>query len=246
MIQNGNGFFARIPAVTKNLLIINLLVWKAQSALPRVGIDVDAYCALHYWGSDAFNPAQLFTYMFLHADFSHIFFNMFSLWMFGAVLENVMGQKRYLFYYVVCGIGAALAQELVWTLTWRSEFIPLLAQANGLTVEHMTVIVNQALAAGEQLPFLDQLVTIGASGAVFGILLAFGMIFPDMPLYLFFIPVPIKAKWMVLGYGVIELLCGVTGALGSVAHFAHLGGMVFGFALLLYWKKKGIRGGGVY
>lgn len=110
----------------------------------------------------------------------------------------------------------------------------------------MTMYVDQALAAGEELPFLNQMLTIGASGGVFGILLAFGMLFPNMPLYLMFIPVPIKAKWMVIGYGLIELMFGVSGIMNSVAHFAHLGGMLFGFIVLMYWKKKGLFRGGYY
>jgi len=246
MQYSGNSFFNSIPAITKNLLIITFLVWIAQMVLPRVGIDVEGYLALHYWSASQFNPIQLVTYMFLHGDFSHIFFNMFSLWMFGRILENVMGGKRFLFYYITCGIGAALVQELVWAFTWRSELIPALAGLNSVSVDYMTQIVNNYIAQGEDLPFLNSLVTIGASGGVFGILLAFGMLFPNMPLYLMFIPVPVKAKWMVIGYGLIELLFGVSGIMSSVAHFAHLGGMLFGFIVLVYWKKKGLFRGGIY
>lgn len=246
MRNSGNSFLNSIPAVTKNLLIINVLVWFAQMVLPRIGIDVENYLALHYWQASGFNPVQLISYMFLHGDFSHIFFNMFSLWMFGRILEQVMGQKRFLFYYISCGLGAALIQELVWTFTWRGEFIPVLANLNHVSIDYMTQVVNQALAAGEELPFFNSMLTIGASGGVFGILLAFGMLFPNMPLYLMFIPVPVKAKWMVIGYGLIELLFGVSGLMNSVAHFAHLGGMLFGFIVLAYWKKKGLFRGGYY
>ena len=233
MRNYGNSFLGSIPAVTRNLLIINLLVWFAQNTLPRIGIDVEAFLALHYWQASDFNPVQLISYMFLHGDFSHIFFNMFSLWMFGRILEQVMGQKRFLFYYISCGLGAAVIQELVWTFTWRADFIPALANLNQVSITYMSQLVDQALAAGEELPFLNQMLTIGASGGVFGILLAFGMLFPNMPLYLMFIPVPIKAKWMVIGYGLIELLFGVSGIMNSVAHFAHLGGMLFGFIVLM-------------
>ena len=235
MRNYGNSFLGSIPAVTRNLLIINLLVWFAQNTLPRIGIDVEAFLALHYWQASDFNPVQLISYMFLHGDFSHIFFNMFSLWMFGRILEQVMGQKRFLFYYISCGLGAAVIQELVWTFTWRADFIPALANLNQVSITYMSQLVDQALAAGEELPFLNQMLTIGASGGVFGILLAFGMLFPNMPLYLMFIPVPIKAKWMMIGYGLIELLFGVSGIMNSVAHFAHLGGMLFGFIVLMYW-----------
>ena len=246
MRNYGNSFLGSIPAVTRNLLIINLLVWFAQNTLPRIGIDVEAFLALHYWQASDFNPVQLISYMFLHGDFSHIFFNMFSLWMFGRILEQVMGQKRFLFYYISCGLGAAVIQELVWTFTWRADFIPALANLNQVSITYMSQLVDQALAAGEELPFLNQMLTIGASGGVFGILLAFGMLFPNMPLYLMFIPVPIKAKWMVIGYGLIELLFGVSGIMNSVAHFAHLGGMLFGFIVLMYWKKKGLFRGAYY
>ena len=150
MRNYGNSFLDSIPAVTRNLLIINLLVWFAQIVLPRIGIDVEAYLALHYWQASGFNPVQLISYMFLHGDFSHIFFNMFSLWMFGRILEHVMGQKRFLFYYISCGLGAAIIQELVWTMTWRSDFIPALANLNAVSIEQMTMYVDQALAAGEE------------------------------------------------------------------------------------------------
>ena len=201
MRYSGNSFIDSIPPVTRNLLIINFLVWFAQSALPRVGVNIEHILALHYWEASQFNPVQLVTYMFLHGDFSHIFFNMFSLWMFGRILEQVMNGKRFLFYYLTCGIGAALVQELVWTFTWRSELIPILANANHVSVEYMTNVIDYAIAAGKDLPVLNNLATIGASGGVFGILLAFGMLFPDMPLYIMFIPVPVKAKWMVIEIG---------------------------------------------
>ena len=122
----------------------------------------------------------------------------------------------------------------------------MLANLNGVSVDYMTQVVNETIAAGKDLPFLNSMLTIGASGGVFGILLAFGMLFPNMPLYLMFIPVPVKAKWMVIGYGLIELMFGVSGIMSSVAHFAHLGGMLFGFVVLLYWKKKGLFRGGYY
>lgn len=217
-----------------------------RTLLPRLG--------LHYIGSDLFNPAQLFTYMFLHdpSGITHIFFNMFSLWMFGRILERVWGGKRYLLFYIVCGVGAALVQEGVWALTWRHDYIQGIAALNGLTYEHMQQIVDQAAASGDTgfIAGMDDmknhLMTIGASGAIFGLLLGFAFVFPDMPLYLFFIPVPIKAKYMVAGYAVLEFFFGVQGG-GTIAHFAHLGGMLFGLAMMLYWKKKGtLHGNGFY
>ncbi len=235
-----------IPPVTKNLLIINCLVWLATMVFAQVDfLDVERYLGLHFWRASDFNAAQLFTYMFMHdsSGISHLFFNMFSLWMFGRTLELVMGGRKYLFYYLTCGLGAALVQELTWELTWADSFIRSFANTNNLTFGTVRMLMD----SGEINQFVDQFwnmhVTVGASGAVFGILLAFGVLFPNLPLYIIPFPFPIKAKWMVLGYGAIELIFGITGAMNSVAHFAHLGGMLFGFALLIYWRRKGALGG---
>ena len=244
--SQGN-FLSNIPTITKNLLIINVLMWVAAIVIPRAtGFDVTYWLGLHFWRGADFNAAQMVTYMFLHDTSGpmHIFFNMFSLWMFGRILERVLGPKRFLFYYLVCGIGAAVVQEVMWELTWRGELVALLAQSNPGT----SAAQLEAMLAGGQLndlarQFSDQLITVGASGAVFGILLAFGMIFPNMPMYIIPFPFPIKAKWMVLGYGLIELFFGVSGFQASVAHFAHLGGMLFGFFTIWYWKRNGAIGG---
>lgn len=241
-----------IPPVTKNLIIINTLLWLVMAIVPNFGNVLTDKLGLHLIGADSFNPVQVITYMFLHGGFIHVFFNMFTLWMFGRVLEQVWGSRRFFVYYMICGIGAALVQEAVWELTWKHEYITAIAQANGLTFDHMAAIVNQAVAEGDT-QFLsaiaqvkNQFVTVGASGAIFGLLLGFAFVFPNLPLYLFFIPVPIKAKYMVIGYAVIEFFLGVNGG-GTIAHFAHLGGMLFGLILLFYWKKKGtLRGNGFY
>ncbi len=250
-----NSRFANIPPVTRNLIIINVLIWLVEFLFPSFAENtLYRFCGLHYMGGYDFNPAQIFTYMFLHDyhSFIHVFFNMFTLFMFGPILERVWGSKRYLLYYVVCGIGAALVQEGVWALTWKHEYIAGIAKLNGLTYDHMASIVDEALANGDtgffnaMAQMKNSMITVGASGAIFGLLLGFAFVFPDMPLYLFFIPIPIKAKWMVLGYGVLEFFLGVNGG-GTVAHFAHLGGMLFGLILLLIWKKKGtLRGGSFY
>lgn len=240
-----------VPPVTKNLIIINVAIWLVEILIPRFGSTLIDKLGLHFWSSDAFNPAQILTYMFLHDSHSvlHILFNMFTLWMFGRILEQVWGSKRFFIFYMVCGIGAAFIQEFVWMLTVNHEYISEIAKLNGLTYEHMQTIVDKAIAANDP-NFLagisamkSSMVTIGASGAIFGLLLGFAMIFPNMPMYLFFIPVPIKAKYMVIGYAVLEFFLGVSGG-GTIAHFAHLGGMLFGLVLLLYWKKKGTLGGG--
>lgn len=246
-MQSRGSIWSSIPPVTKNLLIINVIVWLAMLVLSqRLGIDITRFGGLHYFLAPDFNPVQLVTYMFMHSteSFPHLFFNMFTLWMFGITLERVMGSARFLFFYMTVGIGAGLFQELVWSFTWKDPFFEYVSYYKQIPME----TVRQDFAAGQlsewQDYFLNNLfpVTIGASGAIYGILLAFGMLFPNRPLYLMFLPVPIKAKWMVLGYGAIEVLLSLKPDDG-VAHFAHLGGMIFGFILLYYWKKRGeVRG----
>lgn len=247
MLRSGGSIFSNIPPVTKNLIIINFIIWLAMMVLPgRLGVDIMQYGALHYIKAPDFNPAQLLTYMFMHSttDFAHILFNMFTLFMFGVTLERVLGAPRFLFYYISCGIGAALIQELVWSWTWEDIFVRNMANFYGVDFPEMREAISAAVSSGQELTFLNQLQTIGASGAIYGVLLAFGMLFPDMPLFIMFIPVPIKAKWMVIGYGAIELLIGLSSANDGVAHFAHLGGMIFGFIMIWFWKKKGTLHGG--
>lgn len=225
--------FRNLPPVTKNLLIINTLVWLA-TLIPSIQNALLQYCALYYVESPYFGAWQLVTYMFLHVDFTHLFFNMFALLMFGGIIEWTLGSKRFLVYYLSCGIGAALIQEGVFALM----FIPdheLVAR----TAYVMSEIGYSADPAVINMAARLAVPTLGASGAIYGILLAFGMLYPNREIYLMFIPVGIKAKWMVIGYGVLELAMGLGGSGDGVAHFAHLGGMIFGFLLLLYWKKRG-------
>jgi len=231
MNQHNSGFLSSIPLVTKNLIIINLLLWVASLALPKIGIDLIQILGLHFPGAKDFWPHQFITYMFMHdtSSISHVFFNMFAVYMFGRVLENVWGPKRFLLFYMVTGIGAAVVQELTW-LYMIADF----AADNNVSLGY--VIAND--------PSLNFFITVGASGAVFGILLAFGMLFPNVPLYIMFIPIPIKAKYFVIGYGVIELYLAFLNSPGdNVAHFAHLGGMLFGFFMIRYWKKKDAKNG---
>lgn len=248
--QSFNGWWSSIPPVTKNLIIINFLVWLLEICLPGFGNTLMRYAGLHYIGASDFNPAQIVTYMFMHSrtTLTHILFNMFTLWMFGRILEQVWGSKRFLIYYMVCGVGAAIVQEVVWALTWEHEYISGIALLNGLSYDNMreAVTMNMAHFQNGMEQYQNMLVTIGASGAVFGLLLGFAFVFPDMPMYLFFIPIPIKAKYMVLGYGVLEFFLGVTRSADTVAHFAHLGGLIFGLIILLYWRKKGILRGGYF
>lgn len=246
-MTQGNSFFSRIPTITKNLIIINFIVWLATMVLSsRVGFDIEKFGALHYFEASDFNPVQLITYMFMHADFTHFFFNMFALFMFGTTIERTLGQTRFLFYYISCGLGAAIIQEITWYFTWESIFTMPLANQNAISLEEMSQAIAQAQAMGIDMPFLNQLLTVGASGAVYGILLAFGMIFPNQPIYMMFIPIPIKAKYFVIGYGAIELLYGLSMANDGVAHFAHLGGMLFGLLMIIYWKRKGIINGNYF
>lgn len=249
MINNRGGFFSSIPPVTKNLIIINVILWVAAITLPRsMGIDLYKYLGLHYVAAPDFNAVQMITYMFMHDNqgISHLFFNMFSLWMFGRIIESVWGGKRFLFFYTATGLGAAIVQEIVWFLTWNSEFA-LTNSISGEIVAQGEAAVQMALQNGMNIePYLNMMLTVGASGAVFGILLAFGMMFPNAPMYIMFVPVPVKAKYIVIGYGLLELVFGMTGSMSSVAHFAHLGGMLFGWIILLIWKKKGILGGGYF
>lgn len=250
---SGGGWWSSIPPVTKNLLIINVLVWLVEMLVPGFGSRLVDTLGLHYVEASRFNPAQVLTYMFVHSPSApwHLLFNMFTLWMFGRLLEQVWGSRRYLLFYLVCGVGAAVVQECVWALTWRHEYVGGIAALNGLTYGHMSQVVDSAVAAHDVdflnaiAAFKNQILTIGASGAIFGLLLGFAFVFPDLPLYLFFIPVPIKAKWMVLGYAVLEFFFGISGTASTVAHFAHLGGMLFGLVLLLLWRRRGtLRGGG--
>ena len=242
-----------MPPVTKNLIIINLIVWLAMFVLPgRIGTSLETLGGLHYFKAADFNPVQLVTYMFMHStgSFAHIFFNMFTLWMFGMTPETTFGSARFLFYYMSCGIGAGLIQELTWMLTWENTLTPLLANAMHIDFPEAREILSAPGMEAQVSQWLNMFITIGASGAIYGILLAFGMMYPNAPIFLFFVPVPIKAKWMVTGMIGIELLIGLSESVGAsdgIAHFAHLGGMIFGFLIIYYWKKKGtFSGGGGY
>lgn len=242
-----NRFLSNLPPVTKNLIIINLLIWLVMMIIPSSSDNiVMRYGGLHFWLASDFNPAQFFTYMFMHdtGSFAHVLFNMFTLFMFGILLERTMGSGRFLFFYLSCGVGAALIQELVWQMSYVDIVSGWMMRYHDVPKELAVDALRQAIADGQNIPILNSLVTIGASGAVYGVLLAFAMLFPNMPMYIMFIPVPVKAKWMVLGYGILELLIGMSGANDGVAHFAHLGGMIFGFIIIYWWKKKHVIHGG--
>ncbi len=270
------GGFNLLPPIVKNLLIINGLFFLATTALKN-SFDIDLYkiFGLHFFGAKDFNPYQFLTYMFMHGSFTHLFFNMFALWMFGNVIENLWGPRRFLFYYLATGFGAAVIHYFVIYLQMQ----PTIQMVDGLLalpsneglvsffnspnfkiVSHeissnfnlfrgeYNLLVNtdpqMALTAANsflsqyRIDFLNSHLVVGASGSVYGILLAFGMMFPNALIYLFFV-VPIKAKYLVILYGILELVSGIADRHGSnIAHFAHLGGMIFGLILILYWRKK--------
>ena len=218
-----------IPTITKNLLIINILCFLADSVLGMRGIDFTNIFGLHYFQAQNFHIWQLFTYMFMHAGWVHLFFNMFALWMFGGLIERTFGQRRFIIYYLVCGIGAGLCQELSQAVQVYTMIADQGATLNDMF--HLTAADRMALNA---------LTTVGASGAVYGILLAFGMTFPEERMFIFPLPVPIKAKWFVIGYAAIELFSAFSNARGAtdgVAHVAHLGGMLFGYLLIRLWRR---------
>lgn len=246
MNQNSAGFMSSIPVVTRNLLIINVLAYFATVMLKDI-VNLNNYLSLHYITSSLFMPHQIITYMFMHGGISHLFFNMFAVFMFGRVLETVWGPKKFFVYYIITGIGAAALQILVTYLRIRgiegslSPDIVSQVQA-GATSVMANVSDHEAI---QNLFALINTPMLGASGAVFGILVAFGMLFPNAELMLLFPPIPIKAKWFVIGYGVIELSLGVVDRVGdNVAHFAHLGGLITGLIILLYWRKKGFTTNG--
>ncbi len=217
--------FSFLPVVVKNLLIINGIMFLADVVMARLGIELNSIFGLHFFLASDFRPWQLLTYMFMHGNFSHLFFNMFALWMFGNTLENIWGTRRFLIYYLLCGLGAGVLQEGVQYI----EYITSLSNYDTVNMGGAIIPMSQ---------YLNYLTTVGASGAIYGLLLAFGMMFPNSMIYLYFL-VPIKAKWFVIGYAVIELLNGLGASGDHVAHFAHLGGMLVGLIIILIWKKKG-------
>jgi membrane associated rhomboid family serine protease len=230
--------FQLMPPVTKNIIIINALMFIGTYFLADPGLDLTDLLGLHYFQSEKFHVWQLITYMFMHGNLMHIFFNMFAVWMFGAAIENMWGPKRYLNYYILTGLGAAAAHYAI----VYYQLQPAIEQLN-LMLADSSLSENQLLEiAAQKTALLDAPVVIGASGAVFGILVAFGMYFPNTLLFILPIPFPIKAKYAVILYGLIELFAGVANFSGdNVAHFAHLGGLICGFIIIQFWKHNDHR-----
>ena len=232
MYRTGN--FNELPVVVKNLLIINGLLFLATVSLSNLGIDLVKIFGLHQFQSNDFRPHQLITHIFMHGSFTHLFFNMFALWMFGKILENIWGEKRFLIYYMITGIGAAFIHLLI----SQYQIISISNQIPELVSIAIEGKYNPSIPLSKKLTQLIITPTVGASGAVFGLLLAFGMLFPNALLYLYF-AIPIKAKYFVIGYGILELYAGISNnPADNVAHFAHLGGMIFGYILIKYWKRN--------
>ena len=240
MFNQGNNFLSMLPPATKNLLIINVLVWLAYLVLLRSEIDLGRSFALYYPASANFGIWQFVTYMFLHGSWGHIFLNMFGLFMFGRTMEMVWGTKRFLIFYFVTGIGAGLIHLLVTFIRIQILEASMSPEMIQMAYEYGAVgvrLINFA-APAQPLNLLINTPAVGASGAIFGILVAFAVWFPNEPLYLMFVPVPIKAKYLVIGMVVISLFFGFANLpRDPIAHFAHLGGMLFGILMILYWRK---------
>jgi membrane associated rhomboid family serine protease len=241
MNRFGSGFFG-LPPVVKNIIMLNVLMLLANYAAQSVfQVDLNNILGLYFPKSEQFMPVQIITHIFMHGGFWHIFFNMYALYIFGQVLENVWGPKRFFIYYIICGLGAALTHETVIAFQYAHL-------ANSLSTEDLQLVLNEGTAMFKQsqgfvdptmlkLQLLLNTPTVGASGAIFCVLLAFGVLFPNTQLMLLLPPIPIKAKYFVMIYGAIELYLAVTQPGSDIAHAAHLGGMLFGYILIRYWRK---------
>lgn len=270
------GGFSFLPVVTKNIIIINVLFFVLTLFLQNTqGIDLTKYLGLHYHSAPDFKPHQFITYLFMHGGVSHILFNMLGVFIFGQVLENTWGPKRFLIFYILTGLGAALAQYVI----IHFSISPLLDSIQYVQ-EHLSIKTFETLANSPEFQgkvtydfvpiydsfvnnyndalhnnpskalslasqflldyknnYLNAQVVVGASGSLFGLLGAFGMLYPNRLLYLYFF-IPIKAKWVVIGYGLMELFSGISNNPNdNVAHFAHLGGLAVGIIIVLIWRK---------
>lgn len=271
--------FQFLPPVIKNILIINGILFLAKFVFQlKFGISLDSYLGLHYFAASDFRPYQFITYLFMHGDLRHIFFNMFAVWMFGSALENFWGPKKFLIFYILTGLGAALAQYLViyleisgfiqtvdsvlnnmsintfetfvnsaefraklqsWDLSEEyNRFVPLYNEKLNISNGEAVMLATDYLNAFKE-TYLNSHIIIGASGSLFGLLAAYGMLFPNTLIYIYFF-IPMKAKYFVILYGIIELISGFS-TNDNVAHFAHLGGMIIGILIVLAWRRKQIN-----
>ena len=216
------GFLSSLPPVTKNLIIINVIVFVAS--LLNQNFMIGTF-ALFYPTSVYFHWWQVVTHMFMHGGFWHIFFNMYTLLIFGCVVERIIGSKKFLLFYFICGLGAV-------ALHLGVEYLQMQSYMQGAALGNATAIQNIAM--------IKNTPTVGASGAIYGVLMGYAMLFPESRMTLLFPPITLSAKWMVVAFAVIELLTGVSGLASGIAHFAHLGGMLIGWLMILWWKKRGI------
>jgi len=241
MYTFGRGF-SGIPPVTKNIILINVVMLLAlYTAAGVFNVDLNAALGLYFPKSDNFKPYQIISHMFMHGGLGHLFFNMFALFMFGRVLESVWGPRRFFIYYFVSGLGAALTHETVIAIQYAKL-------VGSISPDQLQTVIERGAGLWQngrsftdpdmhQLNALLNIPTVGASGAVFGILLAFGVLFPNTQLMLLFPPIPIKAKWFVIAYGGLELYMAIAQPGSGIAHAAHVGGMLFGYILIRIWKK---------
>ena len=237
----GRGFFD-LPPVVKNIIMLNILMLLATFAAKQVlGIDLNGVLGIYFPKSEQFMPIQIITHMFMHGGFWHLFFNMYALYIFGQVLENVWGPKRFFIYYIVTGLGAALIHESVIAFQYAQLAQNLSPESLQTVLEEGTKLFKQGQGFADtdmlNLQMLLNTPTVGASGAIFGVLLAFGVLFPNTQLMLLFPPIPVKAKYLVAFYGALELYLAFSQPGSNIAHFAHLGGMLFGYLLIRYWRK---------
>jgi membrane associated rhomboid family serine protease len=220
--SGGQGFLSSMPPVTKNLIIINCIIFVA-TLINREFMTVNF--GLFYPTSPYFHWWQIITHMFMHGGFWHIFFNMFTLWMFGCVVERYLGAKKFLLFYFICGLGAVAMHLGV-------EYLQIQSYMDSAALGNM--------GAYQNIQDIKMTPTVGASGAIYGVLIGYAMLFPESRMTLLFPPITMSAKWMVIVFAVVELLTGVSGMVAGVAHFAHLGGMLIGWLLILFWRKRGI------
>jgi membrane associated rhomboid family serine protease len=226
------GGFSFMPLVTKNIIIINVIVFALTFLLQSQGINFFQHFGLHHHSAPHFRVHQFVTYLFMHGNMQHIFFNMFGVFIFGQVLENLWGPKRFLIFYILTGLGAALTQYII----MHFQLTEAILQFNEAFAEAPTAM-EKSFIIEQKYDYLNANVIVGASGSLFGLLGAFGMLFPNRYLYLYFL-FPVKAKWLVIAYGLIELFSGFNqNPNDNVAHFAHIGGLVVGLVLVLVWRK---------
>lgn len=270
-MNNRTGLLGNMPIGVKNLLIINIIVFILSYIVrSRFSVVLEDWLALFCVQSKDFGIWQYLTYQFMHANFEHIFFNMFALVVFGPVLEQYWGTQKFIFYYLACGVGAGILNSLIGTIavhrmqeavnlyaqnpdpdafiqlcqsTFKGRFNPEAAAqfVNQWKDSSSATMAEQSIVLAQQLvDFRANIPTVGASGSIYALLLAFGMLFPNEKIYVYFL-IPMKAKWFVILYGGIELFEGIFRTNDHIAHFAHLGGMLFGIILILYWRKQSLN-----